>query len=428
MDQETGFAPENITVKRVGKDLHVSLEGDSLDQPTVIIEDFFLHSAELIGMAESGAYYPYISSDGDDDNAVAAMLLDGESSPLVLGGEQLSGESYSMLGALGVLALGLGAIGAMIAQGRPNKHGGGKNDASQPSDEQQPAPDVTPPILSQVIDNKGSLQGAITAGSETDDNTPTFLGSNGTPGNTIILYDNGKKIGEAEVGNDGRWSFTPGDPLDDGAHSIAMVEQNADGNVSSPSDAFELVVDTVPPAAPIIAGVYDDVGSETGAQEPGAVTDDTRPTLTGKAEAGTKVEIYDNGNKIGETTANANGDWSFTPESELAKGEHSLTTRATDAAGNASAMSPPWELVIDTLSPNQPETDDKVPGIGEIIDDQGPVQGPLAKGDTTDDTTPTLKGQAEAGAKVEIYDNGNKLGETTADAEGNWVFTPESEL
>ncbi|VTR32987.1 Uncharacterised protein [Serratia fonticola] len=49
----------------------------------------------------------------------------------------------------------------------------------------------TTPTLSQVIDNKGSLQGAIAAGSETDDNTPTFLGGNGTPGNTIVFYDNG---------------------------------------------------------------------------------------------------------------------------------------------------------------------------------------------------------------------------------------------
>ncbi|MHA7844957.1 Ig-like domain-containing protein [Serratia sp. D1N4] len=414
----------------MGKDLHVSLEGDSLDQPTVIIEDFFLHNGELIGMAESGAYYPYISSNGDDDNAVAAMLLDGESSPLVLGGEQLpSSESYSILGALGVLALGMGAIGAMVSQGRPGKHGGGgKSDAPQSPEVLQPAPDVTSPSLSQVIDNKGSLQGAITAGSETDDNTPTFLGSSGTPGNTIIFYDNGKKIGEVEVGQDGRWSFTPRDPLDDGAHSITMVEQNADGKVSSPSDAFELVVDTVSPAAPVIAGIFDDVGSETGAQEPGAITDDTRPTLTGKAESGAKVEIYDNGNKIGETTANANGDWSFTPESELAKGEHSFTTRATDVAGNASEMSQPWDLVIDIISPIQPKVDGQVPDISEIIDDQGPVQGPIAKGDITDDTMPTLNGKGEPGDTIIITDNGDKIGETTVDNDGNWSFTPETEL
>ncbi|VXD01336.1 conserved hypothetical protein [Enterobacterales bacterium 8AC] len=427
-DKETGLAPENITVKRVGKDLHVSLEGDSLDQPTFIIEDFFLQNAELIGMAEGGVYYPYISSDGDDDNAVAAMLLDGESSPLVLGGEALpASDNYSLLGALGVLALGLGAIGAMVSQGRPGKHSGGShNDAPQSPEVQQPAaPDAITPKLGQVIDNKGALQGAITAGSATDDNTPTFLGSNGTPGNTIIFYDNGKKIGETTVGQDGRWSFTPGEALGDGAHSITMVEQNTDGKVSAPSDAFEFVIDTVLPAEPAIAGIFDDVGAETGALTFGATTDDTQPTLVGKAEAGAKVEIYDNGNKIGETTANANGDWSFTPNNELAKGEHSFTTRAIDAAGNASGMSQPWELVISDIQ-QAPDLD--VPVIGEIIDNEGPVQGTIANGGSTDDTTPTLNGKGEPGDTVIITDNGSKIGETTVDENGNWTFTPETEL
>ncbi|MFZ1873191.1 MAG: Ig-like domain-containing protein, partial [Chania sp.] len=424
VDKETGLAPENITVKRVGKDLHVSLEGDSLDQPTVIIEDFFLNDTQLIGMAEGGAYYPYISSNGDDDNAVAAMLLDGESSPLVLGGEALSSsESHSILGALGILALGLGAIGAMVSQGRPGKHSGGGN-----HDEQPVVPDATLPTLSQVIDNQGAQQGAITAGSATDDNTPTFSGRDGTPGNTIVFYDNGKKLGETTVGQDGRWSFTPGESLDDGAHSVTMVEQNADGKVSSPSDAFEFVIDTLAPARPNIASIFDDVGSVTGALKPGATTDDTQPTLTGKAEAGAKIEIYDNGNKIGETIADLDGNWTFTPKSELAEGNHSFTTRATDAAGNVSVQSQPWELVIDTTAPDKPSTDGTGPGISEILDDQGAVKGTISNGGSTDDTQPTLKGEGEPGDTVIITDNGNKIGETTVDKDGKWEFTPEDEM
>ncbi|VTR32975.1 Uncharacterised protein [Serratia fonticola] len=91
-----------------------------------------------------------------------------------------------------------------------------------------------------------------------------------------------------------------------------------------------------------------------GTWQPGDVTDDTTPTLKGQAEAGAKVEIYDHGKKIGETTANAEGNWEFTPSSELAEGEHSFTTRATDEAGNASELSQPWELVIDNTPPDQP--------------------------------------------------------------------------
>ncbi|WP_161782102.1 MULTISPECIES: Ig-like domain-containing protein [unclassified Serratia (in: enterobacteria)] len=402
----------------------MSLEGDSLEQPTVIIEDFFLNDAQLIGMAEDGAYYPYISSNGDDDNAIAAILLDGESSPLVLGGEALSSsESHSILGALGILALGLGAIGAMVSQGRPGKHSGGGNHEEQPV-----VPDVVLPTLNQVIDNKGALQGIITAGSETDDNTPTFSGSNGTPGNTIIFYDNGKKLGETTVGQDGRWSFTPGESLDEGSHSITLVEQNANGKTSTPSDAFEFVVDTLAPAAPTIVSILDDVGSETGALKSGATTDDTQPTLTGKAEAGAKIEIYDNGKKIGETTADTEGNWVFTPKNELAEGKHSFTSRAYDAAGNISVFSQPWEVLIDTTAPNKPSIDGNGPGIGEIIDDQGAVQGPITNGGATDDTQPTLSGKGEPGDTIIITDNGNKIGETTVDENGNWEFTPENKL
>ncbi|AKG67691.1 hypothetical protein WN53_00240 [Serratia fonticola] len=428
-DQETGFAPENITVKRVGKDLHVSIEGDPLDQPSVIIEDFFLQNAELIGMAESGAYYPYISSNGDDDNAVAAMLLDGESSSLVLGGEALSSsESSPLLGVLSILGLGAAALGAMASQSRSSKRSGGNNNEEpQSPGVPQPAPDVTTPTLSQVIDNKGSLQGAIAAGSETDDNTPTFLGGNGTPGNTIVFYDNGKKIGEVQVGQDGRWSFTPGEPLDDGSHSITMVEQNADGKVSAPSDAFEFIIDTVAPTEPTIASIFDDVGSQTGELQPGDVTDDTTPTLKGRAEAGAKVEIYDNDQKIGETTADAEGNWTFTPESELAEGDHSFTTCAIDAAGNVSEMSQPWKLVIE-IHEFEPIDGDEEPGISEIIDNEGPIQGPILSGGSTDDTKPTLNGKGEPGDTIIITDNGDKIGETTVDENGDWSFTPDIEL
>ena len=41
------------------------------------------------------------------------------------------------------------------------------------------------------------------------------------------------------------------------------------------------------------------------------------------------------------------------------------------------------------------------------------------------DKTPTIKGTAKAGSKVEIYDNGDRIGETTAKADGSWEFTPE---
>ena len=87
---ENGFAPENITLKRVGKNLHIAVEGTDSDQPQVIIEGFFDNQGQLVGVAEDGTYHEYICSDADQDHS-AAFLMDGESSPQVLGADKLSG-------------------------------------------------------------------------------------------------------------------------------------------------------------------------------------------------------------------------------------------------------------------------------------------------------------------------------------------------
>ena len=82
---DNGFAPENITIKRVGKDLYIALEETDPDQPQVIIEGFFDTQGQLVGVDEDGNYYEYISSDADQTHR-AAFLMEGVSSPQVLGG------------------------------------------------------------------------------------------------------------------------------------------------------------------------------------------------------------------------------------------------------------------------------------------------------------------------------------------------------
>ncbi|CAI1819955.1 putative fimbrial outer membrane usher protein [Serratia fonticola] len=291
----------------------------------------------------------------------------------------------------------------------------------------QPGTDGNGPGISEIYDDQGTIQGPILSGGSTDDTKPTLSGK-GEPGDTIIVLDNGNKIGETTVNKDGEWEFTPDTELSEGEHEIAVIIADPAGNQSKPSDPWVVIVDTTPPDAPTIGSIYDNVGDKTGELQPGDVTDDTTPTLKGQAEAGAKIEIYDHGQKIGETTANAEGDWEFTPGSELAEGDHSFTTRATDAAGNVSELSQPWELVIDITPPDQPGIDGNGPGISEIYDDQGPIQGPILSGGSTDDTTPTLSGKGEPGDTIIVLDNGNKIGETTVNKDGEWEFTPDTEL
>ncbi|QXI11246.1 Ig-like domain-containing protein [Pseudomonas zeae] len=438
-DKATGFAPENITVRRVGKDLHVSLEGEPLDPPTVIIEDFFQYNSELLGMAESGAYYFYVSSDADDDRGAIAFLQDGDSSGLVLGGEQVV--NVEKTAAFALLPWAAGAIGVGAgASALGGKGGGGSKDSApqQPAAPTAPA-DPTPPAvvpalpvnpevpvpginsqipkIGEMVDSKGSIQGVIEKGGVTDDTTPTINGT-GEPGDTIIVLDKGEKIDETTVDENGNWKFIPPE-LSEGDHEITVVIKDQNGNESKPSEPWEVIVDTLAPDAPTLVSVYDDADPKTGEVALGGVTDDTTPTLSGNAEAGSTVAIFDNGQKLGETRADANGNWSFTPATPLIEGEHSFTVQATDIAGNASELSKAWDLVI-AADNNNPITD--------LIDDQGSIQGPIEKGGVTDDTTPTINGTGEPGDTIIILDKGEKIGETTVDEDGNWKFTPETEL
>ncbi|STT53655.1 SD repeat-containing cell surface protein [Klebsiella pneumoniae] len=68
------------------------------------------------------------------------------------------------------------------------------------------------------------------------------------------------------------------------------------GNTSGHSPDFVLTVDTT--VAPVSdLQVTDNVGEEQGVVSNGGITDDTTPTLSGTAEPGSTVTIFDKGFK-----------------------------------------------------------------------------------------------------------------------------------
>ncbi|KVP44111.1 hypothetical protein WJ87_31420, partial [Burkholderia ubonensis] len=422
-DSQSGYAPENITVRRVGKHLHLNLEGTDYDQPVLIIEDFYAQDGMLVGLGEDGAYHQYIASDAEQDHAIA-LLADGEAAPQVLGAEQMAGFGSGLVAApgvggmglgLGLLGLaGLGVLGGALASGLI---GGGDDDGGNGGGGARPGQ----PTVDGVHDDVGNVTGQIDRGGRTDDKTPTFSGRGEKPGHKIEIWDNGKKIGETTVRDDGTWSFTPDSPLSDGAHNVTVIEYDEAGNASKPSDGFEFVIDTQAPGKAPIGDILDDVGAQQGSIPHGGRTDDTQPTLTGTGEPGARIDIYDNGVKIGEATVNPDGTWSFTPDTPLAAGEHSFTTIATDPAGNVGLPSDPYVVIVDNGAPAKPE-------ISEIIDNKGPVTGPISDGGTTDDDQPTFGGIGKPGDRVTIIDNGQPIGEVVIGDDGKWEFTPGTPL
>ena len=82
------------------------------------------------------------------------------------------------------------------------------------------------------------------------------------------------------------------------------------------------------------------------------------PTFEGKAEPQTSVELFDNDDSggstsLGTTTADANGDWSFTVASgsELADGTYSITVSSVPAGESTATTSTALEITIDTTDP-----------------------------------------------------------------------------
>ncbi|MGN4155840.1 Ig-like domain-containing protein, partial [Burkholderia gladioli] len=200
-------------------------------------------------------------------------------------------------------------------------------------------------------------------------------------------------------------------------HAIT-ASSTTDGTESEQTKPFTLNVDITPPAQPAIESVQDDVGAVQTPVENHGVTDDTTPTLKGKAEANALVTIHDGGTAIGSTFADNNGHWSFTPQVSLSDGEHGFTATARDAAGNESVASDIYVVNIDTSGPGRVV-------ITDALDDQAPQTGSVPDGGDTNDTSPTLQGTAKPGSTVTILDNGAVLGSTTTEASGNWSFTPD---
>jgi hypothetical protein len=142
----------------------------------------------------------------------------------------------------------------------------------------------------------------------------------------VEVFDGATSLGTVTANSSGAWSLTPSD-LAGGTHTITAKATDAAGNTSAASTAKSVsvvIADTTPPDAPTLnAGI-------------GAATN--RPLLFGIAEAGSTVQVFDGAQSLGTATAGANGAWSFTPD-VLGNGSHSITAKATDAAGNTSIAS-----------------------------------------------------------------------------------------
>ena len=171
------------------------------------------------------------------------------------------------------------------------------------------------------------------------------------------------------------------------------------------------------------------------------ITNDNTPTLVGKATSNATISIFDgegeNAPLLGTTTADNDGNLSYTPTSPLADGDHKFTIEASKVAANGEELkaTSTQEITVDTdnstLSITKISTDDfsDLSHYNTMYDSNKQY-----------DFSPTIEGKAEPFADINLviktadvfYNDGlgnSWLGKAAqvveelsakADADGNW--------
>ena len=158
-------------------------------------------------------------------------------------------------------------------------------------------------------------------------------------------------LGTTFANENGDWQFELND-LVDGSYRVSANSVDAAGNQGEFSDPVEIVVDTIAPSVPSIIKITNDSGQSGN----DGLTNDSSLLFRGIGEAGQAISLTEQ--SIGfelETVIGADGSWVIDATSVLLEdGAYSFTATSFDVAGNASAASGNFRVVIDTAAPTSP--------------------------------------------------------------------------
>ncbi len=214
---------------------------------------------------------------------------------------------------------------------------------------------------------------------------------------TVVIKDNAGNIVQTLMTTadmQGNWTIDAA-ALIEGDYTLEVVAEDDAGNTSN-SGVISFRIDKSAPMVSITSPLEGVVGNMT------------QPTISGSAEAGAEIEVTikdENGSIVFQerVIVDANGQWTASLDSRLADGEYEISVKATDAAGNTS------QPILRNF---------KVDTMGPVVS----IETPASDSQRTD-TTPTIEGKAEPNSVVEIFIDGEKVGESMTDAMGMWTFT-----
>ncbi len=145
--------------------------------------------------------------------------------------------------------------------------------------------------------------------------------------------------------------------LTDGGYTFEVRATDAAGNTDASPASRTWTVDATTPSAPAITSPANN-----------SYDTDGNFTVSGTAEAGSTVELFEDGVSKGTDQADASGNWSK-ELSGVAEGSHTYTAKAKDAAGNISGSS---DIVTVTMDMTAPTLDtDNSDGSDGVTPDNG---------------------------------------------------------
>lgn len=422
-----------VWVKRVGKNLQFFDEPQSAGQPVAVIQDFFGSDAVLLVESADAGPLAYVAVDA----AALAGLGMGEDATLQADGRLLSPQDASMAEGpsplLGTALSGLAALAGGVAINAGRQGGGagqvtpvaraiaGDADATDRAgkreiDTERAADDVLAENTGQPLLDTSAEHDvpAIPVDAAVDG---ALAGEPSSDGKANAATADGPAVAADANGAERMAPATRATAADEPAAGTEAGERAGAVPASSPQAAPEHVAISTPH----IAAVVDDQGAVKGVIASEGHTDDGYPEVTGKADPGVLVHLYDGVELIGRILVGASGEWSYIPRSPMSDGRHELSILHEYPNGDASDFSEAYVIHVDKSTPD-------VPWITGVLDDEGRITGQVGAGSVTDDNTPTVTGTAEPNASIIVYDKGREIGRAQVDGDGNWSFTPDVPL
>ncbi len=438
-----GLAPDQVRLKRVGKDLVILFDGSQ--RADVVIEDYYAENTDkdkdngmptLVGNAENGGMYEYVPQD-PAISSMPAELKDGNTPVIVsLGGGPL-GDDF-VLSALPLVAAAGGVSGWLVAGGvaAAAAAGGGGGGGSGAAVVVVPAK-ATGSLTHDATNDTGTLIND----SYTKNNKPQ-LTINAEHGATVVVTVNGKDYNAIETSTPGVYTVEVGGnealgKLNDGKYTPVIKVTNSAG--SSTADGTPFMVDQSATknqpdnkddpnnvATIEISAVSDDTGGDAH----DFVTSDTTVLISGKVTgfsnsgvaAGERVhiQILDATNKVlvdEYVVPASDGTWVTAASSAaLPIAKYTISATIEDAAGNVvKAVTQPLEI---TDVPSG-----QTGGLKhDALDDTG-----ISQTDSiTNNQNPIYTGLADKGADIEVVIAGVTYQTKASSTDGTYSFVVDN--